>query len=314
MEEGSIASKTNAGCIGGQVFVQYLLTASLTHSRSGKTYRSTREILIMPATPIAPPLQINDFPDEYVPMCQGNLRKHLWKRPIGKVTLSALEPSALNISTRAPKATTVVSVKLLFEPSKAGMSVAPYEWTATVKHHLRITTFVTTETLKHTPNYDCVKKNPLLRRFSTNTAPEIGECETLPWRLDRVSSQGTILPDSLITPWTTTLLVPVSAPRTLIPTFLSPLSARRYTVVLQINVSNLSRRSLSLKIPVQIVNNQPHVLGKPQESMSIQRPGGLTRRAIKLIASLGLEDGTTVSSSTKDMPPPYETNRNMLCR
>ena len=312
MEEGSTMQKGKTVGLIEQASVQYLLTASLIHSRSGKTYRNTRKILIVPSIPMAPPLQMNDFPDEYVLTCKRTLRKRLWNRPIGKMVISAVEPSALNISTRAPKATTVVSVKLLFEPSKAGIPVEPYEWTATVKYHLRSTTFVTTKPFKSAPNYEIVKKSSLLQKFSTTTSSEIRECETLPWRLNRISSQGTILPDAPIKPWTTTLLVPVNVPKSLIPTFLGPILTRRYKIVLQVDLSNLSHGPLNLQIPVQIVNDQPHALGKPQEAMSIQRQDSLPRQAINVIPSTSLENRNTRDSHTDELPPPYEVRRRLL--
>ena len=175
---------------------------------------------------MAPPLQTNDFPYEYALRCERTIRRRRWNRSMGKVILSAVEPSALNIATKAPRAATLISVKVLFSPSQIGPSVATYHWTATLSYYLRIITYFSTIVLKCVPNQSSLKKHPQLRKFSTETCTETRECETLPWRLDRISQQGAIVPDDLSNPWTTTLLVPLNASETLLPTFLSPLLSR----------------------------------------------------------------------------------------
>ena len=48
-------------------------------------------------------------------------------------------------------------------------------------------------------------------------------------------------------------MVPVNASKSLIPTFLNPLSARRYVLVIDITIEEMHHDALVLEVPVQVV-------------------------------------------------------------
>lgn len=290
--------------------IMYVITALSTRfagdMSSATKCRTKREITVMPSIPASPPLQIEHFPHEYKTICVKNLKRRMWNRPIGKLTISAVEPKALNISTSALRASTVASVRLLFQPCGAHTPAAtPYEWRLTVKSHLKVRTFYSTKQFTHIPTMESVKLDPLAEMTSSCTLPEIRQCDTLSWRLHRLSSAGTIASDALATPWTTTLIVPVSASKSLIPTFLSPLSARRYVLVLHITIEEIHHDAIVLEIPVQVIcdSSQPATLLKREssetssESAEQQVRGGMTM--------IHLEDDHVSSLLDTTQPPLY---------
>ena len=238
--------------------VMYVLTAVSTKVGTGigpaRKYRTKREVNVMPSIPASPPLQIEHFPQEYKMICVKTLKRHMWNRPLGKLTTSAAEPQALNISTSAPRASTVAPVKILFQPCGAHSTAAtPYEWKLTVKSHLKVRTFYSTKPFTQIPTKESVNMDSLAEMTTSCTHPEIRQCDTLSWRLHRLSSTGIIASDTLTIPWTTTLMVPVNASKSLIPTFLNPLSARRYVLVMDITIEEMHHDALVLEVPVQVV-------------------------------------------------------------
>lgn len=307
VEEGSLYVEPTTGHKFMQPLVLYSLTASLSHTRSGKSYQVSQKISIMPTVSASPPLQIENFPHEYQMTCSKTLRKRLWTGAIGKLTVSAAEPPSLDISTHSPRATTTASVKLLFTPTKATAPITPpYDWSVTVRYFLQIMTFTTTRPFTQVPTQDRAKKNSLCNLASKTTLPEMRECETLSWRVHRISSTGTIIPDVPMNPWTSTLLVPVNTSRALLPTFLSPLAALRYALVLQISIADLCHGRLCLRIPIQITNEPRQLLVTPTRNSNGQ---GLEYSIDHIgdgVTSVKLEDIGTPNSEALTKPPPYE--------
>ena len=66
-------------------------------------YGGAREIIIMPFTYAAPPIEINHYPHEYKCFSTKVLRKHMFNRSRqwGRLTLSATEPVPINLLTQA---------------------------------------------------------------------------------------------------------------------------------------------------------------------------------------------------------------------
>ena len=287
--------------------ITYMLTASATHIGSGKGYQCTQEIIVMPSMAAAPPLQIEHFHREYKVTSCNTLKRHMWTRPIGKLTVSAVEPQPLNLSTVEPRATTTAAMKLLFQPCKAQISAArPYDWNISVKSFLRIKTFFTTQPFKRIPTEKGAETDPLIGIDSQITAANIRRCDTLPWRLHRLSSAGTITTDAVAaTPWTSILIVPVSASKTLLPTFLSPLSARRYVLVLQLNVEDMFHGAIALEIPIQVIHDPSQTASRSRWSSGGQEHESLLHQSLEGIASMSFRDEKEAGSGDLTKPPPY---------
>jgi len=298
-----------------QPLVSYSLTASLAHIRSGKKLQICREICISPIVSASPPLQIENFPKEYQTTCSQIVRGKWWTGPIGKLTVSAAEPLPLNVSSHSPRATTTVSVKLLFTPTKAISSITPpYEWLVTVKYYLQIRTFTTTKPFTQEAMQYKAENTLVCNLASTKTLPEIRECDTLSWRLHRISNTGTITPDVPLNPWTSTLLMPVNASKSLLPTFLCPLAARQYTLVLQFSVTKLCHRRLYLEIPIQVINEPEQLVGTPTRKSLGQGLEYDMGHVGEGVASVFLGGARSPNSQEFARPPPYERGQDMDAR
>lgn len=305
-KEGPAFHGPTSGTIYMRPMITYMLTACAVHIGSGKTYWCKQEISIMPSMAAAPPLQIEHFQHEYTVTSGTALRRHVWSRSIGKLTVSAVEPQPLNISTSAPQASATASIKLLFEPCKAQKLFArPYDWDITVKSFLRIKTFFTTQPFKQIPTQKTLESDPLIRMDSQATLADLRCCDTLPWRLHRLSSVGTIVTDASSTPWTSILTVPVNASKTFLPTFLSPLSARRYVLMLDLNIEGLSHGTLALEIPIQVIHDPSQTSDRSRRNLRGQEQETLLYQSLQGMASMSFKDGQEMDSGVPIKPPPY---------
>lgn len=230
---------------------------SITGSAGTKKTKSrcTREIKVMPSIPALPPLQIMHFPREYEMTCRKELKRHIWSSTLGSLQISAEEPQPLNLSSTAPRASTLASVNLSFRPSKTYTRVIPPDWTVTVRYFLRSRTFYTTQPLTEIPNLDTVQSNPLVQMTTETTLPEVRQSNKLTWHLQPHPSTEPSVSNGSTLLWTTTMKVPINASKTLIPTFLSPLSARRYALVMQIAIAPGCRQTLALELPIQVLHH-----------------------------------------------------------
>ncbi|KAI9820579.1 MAG: hypothetical protein M1827_004948 [Pycnora praestabilis] len=308
MKEGLAFKGPLTGRIYMQPNVTYTITATPLRipARVGSAMRwkDRREISIMPSIPAAPPLQIDHFPCEYRTNCGKTLKQHFWSRPAGRVIVSAEEPEPLNISTSAPRATSTVSVKLSFEPCATHTPpVRPYEWNVTVKYYLRIRTFYTTRQYTQVPTKKTAKTEALVQKSSSTTMPEVRQCNTLSWRLQRLSSAGTITEDTEVLPWTTTLTVPVNASKTLVPTFLCPLSTRRYALVMEVSIANVNHDVMALEIPIQVIS-ETTLPEKPSLNGAVG--GSIDHELLEGLLAMNPGNGNMPSLEEAIQPPSYD--------
>lgn len=308
VKEGPSFQGPSSGRIYRRPMIIYTLTASVIHMGSGRNCQHIREITIMPSIPANPPLQIEHFPREYKTTCSKVLKRHIWGRQIGALTVWAVEPPPLNISTSESRASTIAPVTLFFKPCKAHtVGPLPYDWEITVKSFLRVRTFLTAKPFTRIPTQEAVETGGLIQMDSTTTSPETRRCDTLPWRLHRLSSAGTILTGGLdATPWTTALIVPVNAPKTLVPIFTSPLATRRFSLVLHFTIGNLSHSPLVLEIPIQVI----HDTSKTSKLSRQATEGGQERdpelqQGLEDMESVSLQDDSGAKLGDATKPPPY---------
>ena len=216
-----------------------------------------REIIIMPYTPANPPLVVEAFPREYKSFITRSLKQHRWTRSLGTLKISAVEPSPLNILALGPRLSTFAVFSLIFTPDhRCGFDVRPCEWNYAVKYHLRNRTFYSTRRLERMPTGAAAKGDPVMRFRDKKTASEVREYGKISWNRDRQhrSSEQDLSPDvGKACPWTTALKVPINATKTLLPTFLNPLSARQYALVLRLRIKGLYHGVIELVLPVQVI-------------------------------------------------------------
>ena len=305
VKEGLVFQGPTSGKIYMRPHIMYLLKASAVHLGLGKTRRCDQEVTVMPSVAARPPLPIEYFPDEYNAACTRTLKRHIWSRPTGRLIVSLVEPHPLNIAVCEPRATTIASIRLLFEPCKSQTKlVRPYDWDIAVQTSLRSDTFFASRPFPQVPVCGSMKKDNLIQVDTRSKLLDLRSCGTLPWRLHRLTSAGTIIPDQSVIPWTTTLIVPVNAAKNLSPTFLGPLSARRYALVLHLNIANMFHNSLTLSIPIQVINDTSKA-GRPlSQAMSWQDQESTLLGDVEGIASMSLADPKNASPKVTE-PPAY---------
>lgn len=235
----------------------YMITADLV-MRDGNFIwgicHDELEVEVMPSTKASPPLQLVHYPSEFISNSQSLLRRHLWCRSMGTLRVSSWEPEAINLAVSTPKATTLAFVKMSLTPHQNFAALLrPYEWGISAKTWLKARTFCSTKVFAEIPIIPSLKADPFLQMHAETTEPESRKCTSLGWRLDRLSTRGTIEAEEGLAPWTTTMRIPISSPKHLVPTFLTALAARRYSLCLLISITGFSHRPLYLEVPVQIV-------------------------------------------------------------
>jgi hypothetical protein len=229
----------------------------LSHVRSDVE----REIIVMPYTLAIPPLQTEYFPREYISSAAKALKQHRWSRSLGMLNISATEPPPLNMWTSAPRASTLATLKLNFSPLHLDdFSTQPHEWKFVVNYHLRSRTFYSTQKLDRIPTMAAAKHNHFQQVRVGSIRSEVRKIGTIPWKIDCRSQSsdhdnGFHIEKSCI--WTTNLTVPISAPKSLLPTFFNQLSARQYTLFLGLSIGGLYHGLVEFILPVQVVFHPP---------------------------------------------------------
>ena len=214
-----------------------------------------RVIKILPTRTADPPLYIRSYPYEYKLESSAKLRKHLCAPSIGELRVWAEEPMPLNLLVTTPRASTYVPVKLSFTPSNTLASgVEPYNWTIAVQSRVRLRTFYGTQIFEHVPTLGDIKSSHLRMRIES-TAEEVRHYTGLRWEFDRLSPNDTAvtLNEILRSRWTTRLHATISLGKSFVPSFLTPLAALRYSVVLKISVPEMRLGLASVEVPVQVL-------------------------------------------------------------
>ncbi|MCJ1383493.1 hypothetical protein MMC17_006607 [Xylographa soralifera] len=294
-------------------FIKATLAEVRHQAKRTRTCHDAREIVIVPSTPAAPPLSLDEYPREYRPNSTATLKRRRWSRPIGRLNISAREPQAINVSTTAPRASTTVFIKLRFDPCTTCESeVRPYEWDCDVEYYVRSRTFYTVKLLDEIPSISMMEANEHVRMDSKFSKSEIRQCSSHSWRLDRLSRMGVIQSSDENSPWMTTLVVPINASKTLTPTFLNPLSARRYSLVLRLSIKGLYHSIMELEVPLQIVcdtlqHSTPTIAREADISVPLYFRG-LHDLVSDDLAALAIDSETVSTPIEDDRLPPYTRN------
>jgi hypothetical protein len=208
-----------------------------------------REIIIMPFTYAAPPIEINHHPHEYKSMSTKAIRHRIFSHGKCHLTLSATEPDPINLVTGAPRAATTISMNLSLSLENR-TQVDIFQQKLIVKSRLRIRTFCTTRKLTRIPTLVASKNDPSLQMVEHKTSWEIRESVPVEWK-KQLSEVGS---DENREIWTADWRSPVSVPKTLLPTFLNLLSARQYAIELRVSLATVRHIGmLELAIPLQLI-------------------------------------------------------------
>lgn len=264
-----------------------------------------RMIKIQPSKVADPPLYIRAYPDEYRLETSKKLRNHVYSPPIGDLHVSAEEPMPLNLAVSTPRASTNIPVKLSFSAKDSSTSSPePYNWTVAVQSRVRLRIFYSTRALTHEPTLQDMRSSHLATRTEL-TKEEMRYYHGLQWGVDRLSRDGTTVKQSdvLRSPCTSRLYATVSVPKSFVPSFLTPLAALRYSVILKITVLGMKSSSATIEVPVQV-----HRCPVPSPTDGL---GDETQRLseVRNLSSLweggsGDRDGVIVNQ-LEEQPPPY---------
>ncbi|KAE8446852.1 hypothetical protein EG329_011629 [Mollisiaceae sp. DMI_Dod_QoI] len=233
-----------------------------------------REIYIMPYTPPPPPLILEHFRRDYITLASNSLRTRRWRQPFGVIEVSAAEPSPLNLCTATPRPSSLVSLDLIFRPNRNyDPDLCPCNWKFKIRSHIRIRTFCSTQKLTKAPTVSTVKLNRFLSMSDFRAFTETREYCASCWKRNPElikPSLGAWLEvggkvDGRVCPWSRTMVVPINASKALLPTFLNPLSARQYALVLKVGIEDLSHRDLELVLPLQVIYWPESMEDLPQE-------------------------------------------------
>lgn len=268
----------------------------------------TREIIVMPYTPVAPPLEMEHFPQEYRSSTTKTLKQHRWGRPLGVLKISAVEPSPLNIWTSAPRPSTIAALKLAFSPLDPCQSeVRPFEWKYVAYYHLRSRTFYSTQILDRMPTTTAAKRNLFLKFRDEKIRSEVREFGTISWKRDcetRSPEHNVTAHDGECCIWTTNLAVPVSGTKVLLPTFLNQLSARQYALIIRLGIQGLYHRKIELILPVQVILYPPQgILDGIDEESRVESQDEISSSVPRLSHQFTM---LNVDRQYDISPPPYD--------
>ncbi|CZR69697.1 uncharacterized protein PAC_19597 [Phialocephala subalpina] len=271
-----------------------------------------REIHIMPNTPPPPPVVLEHFPKDYRTYTSSPIRTRHWRQPFGVLELSTTEPSPLNICTTTPRASTLTSLNIVFRPRvNAGPGVCPCNWKFTIRSYVRIRTFCSTQKFKKSPTASSAKVNRFLTMSDSRAFVETRQYCVSCWKRDPQLIKPSLeawlevggVVDERLCPWSRSLVVPMSASKALLPTFLNPLSARQYALVLKVSVEGFSHRGLELVLPLQVIYWPDGMQDMAQEESDEPPPFGLA----DLPESSENGNSMLMLGSQGRSPPPYET-------
>ena len=244
----------------GRPIISYLLKVVVECSVPGKARRmrtlAEREVNIVSTNIADPPIQIEDLPGEYRLASAVAVKHHRLGRKKGRLRISAVEPPPVNLLSQDPLVCTLATVRISVTPSKAlQFTVAPYNWTCILKSTLKSRTFSSTRKLTEVPTVTAATVLPFLCLSEESMLLGERQYGCLPWRQDHLSNEGTIAGQVDVLPWVTTLQSHVSIPKNSVATFMNSISARRYSLVLQVSILELRHNSVSVEVPLQLVRD-----------------------------------------------------------
>jgi hypothetical protein len=232
--------------------------------------QGNREIPFIPFTEASPPLEIGDFPGEFLSISTQPLKISRFAAPFGEMDISMGEPQPLRFSTNGPSASTVSKLQLTLRLADAVASkVKPHTWSCTIESHILVKTFFSTVPMRSMPGNCLIDAQSRVQGRSDAMELATRTVAMTAWRLDwhseleKPSQAGSA-------PWTMTLDLPVTVPSTLVPTFCSSLAARRYALRLRLKIKGLHHSTFVLVVPLQVIYCRQ--AGKAREETFPQSP------------------------------------------
>jgi hypothetical protein len=220
-----------------QPLITYRLSASVP---SKEPYEQQpyceRTITVMPTKVSDPPIYIGAYPREFTLAASSKLRKGVCSSAIGTIHVAAGEPMPIDLAVSTPRACTYVPVTLSFQPhTSSTRCIDPGSWKVIAKSRVRRRIFYSTHVLDHEPTLECLEDNRHLAMRSGFSTEETRCYTDLPWG-----------------GCSTRLYVAVSMSKSFTPSFLTPLAAVRYSVLLKFSVVGMRSKAATVEVPLQV--------------------------------------------------------------
>ena len=245
-----------------QPLVVYAIQTSLALGPPGNIHirrlHAMNEIKVCPCSDAQPPCAIEDFPGEFQTTSVRRIRRTLWRRLVGEMSMSTREPPPIILGTSAPRASSCCMISVTFTPKtfiKMGeMNSGHLRYR--LKSGLRVKTYYSTHKLRQIPQRAHCSPSSAVRLRSEFVELDTRDMLMTPWKLTSQSDSLSPSPE-IRSEWTTSICLPINTPLNMIPTFTSAFTARLYALNLKITLLDLFHEPFELEVPLQLVYEHP---------------------------------------------------------
>ncbi|KAH7190513.1 hypothetical protein DER44DRAFT_753306 [Fusarium oxysporum] len=266
-----------------EVTITYFLRAIVTFRKSDGlgvgnpiTAEAKRDINFLPCTEVQPPTHILSFSGEFITRVERQLRKHLFGRRLGTLTVVTEEPNALVYSSESVNVTTNLVLRIFFDA--ASPSLYPlHNFSFTVSSVLRAKTYYSAksslvcESKYQNPKWTwlppddevenrAARQSDSLSHFNGNIsikAERSASCNEV-FRTSSVSSSADNTSEGRGEKgtWVTSMPIPISSVQRLQPTFCSKFVVRFYSILLRIRINGAYAERIDCEVPLQVVHTR----------------------------------------------------------
>jgi len=313
--------------------IRYLIRVRVMKNKDGDEKEAVlaeevKRLCVVPRVTEAPPMSM-EFVDDYVLSKTKSLRKGMFSGKLGKITVSAPQPSAIILpapSLEKAPATTMATVYLRFDPHQAS-SEPPRLGGLTTK--IKAITFFSARAAQEFPTRaSMLSVIDAVRGVYKCTIPVSSRCvESVVWEKStatqrRNSDSSTCSSDCGESAnderpfYTAKILVPINLPsyKRWVPTFHSCIVSRVYTVDLALTIhtpgTGVPASSVSLHLPVQIAANGNRTglseLTAAEAHQELQEANEFFRPRV-IHAPSEEHVGNSVLAPSTELPPSYES-------
>jgi hypothetical protein len=187
--------------------VTYFLRAIVTFRKSDGlgvgnpvTAEAKKDIDFLPYTEVQPPTHILSFPGEFITRVERQLRKHLFGRRLGTLTVVTEEPDALVYCSENVNVTTDIVLRIFFDAASSSLHPSP-NFSFTISSLLRAKTYYSANSLSCVPKQTLLTDDGLLRLHDDVLKVGESKYQNLKWTSlppdDQAENWAARQPDSL---------------------------------------------------------------------------------------------------------------------
>jgi hypothetical protein len=324
--------------------VQYAIKVRVVRNRESDNkeivlVEGLRKLHIVPAVAEAPPMSIGATDYEYRLSKTKSLKKGMFSGKFGKITVSAVQTSALVLPAPSSKSsvapTTMATVNLRFDPHKI-LSQPPRLGGLTTK--IKSSTFFAARPASAFPNHrNTLSQFETFRSVYDHSISLSSRCvESVAWtkhtpapaytrRNSAYSTSSSDCSDNVYASepkdnavyYSATILVPITLPssKTWIPTFHNCITSRVYTIDLNLTIhtpgTGVPASSVSLHLPVQIAAAGNHsrraTLTAEEAAAELADADEYMRpRVIEMPSENLIGNSVLAQADNSELPPSYE--------